>query len=273
MARMNAPSPPEPALVDSHCHLDRLRDVDDATTLAPVLERARARGVTHCLCVCVTLEDFPAMSALVAPFPEVSISAGAHPNEPAHPEGLYDRLLPLARQSRVVAVGETGLDYHYGSDTAAEQQDAFRQHIAVARETGRPLIVHTREARRDTIEILRQEGAAEVGGVLHCFTEDWDMARRGLDLGFMVSFSGIVTFRNAGDLREVARQVPADRLLVETDSPWLAPVPVRGHPNEPANVRYVAERVAEVRGVPLETLARQTTDNFFRLFRRAGGDD
>jgi TatD DNase family protein len=166
----------------------------------------------------------------------------------------------------VVAIGETGLDYYYGRDSIARQQDGFRIHIAAARELGKPLIVHTRDAREDTLRILEREGAAEVGGVLHCFTEDWAMAERALALNFYISFSGIVTFKNAKQIQDVARRVPAERLLVETDSPYLAPTPHRGKSNHPAWVRHVAEFVAQLRGESLEQVAAVTTANYFRLF-------
>jgi TatD DNase family protein len=182
-----------------------------------------------------------------------------------------DTLLRLAEDPRNVAIGETGLDYHYGQGDLEWQRRRFRTHIAAARVCGKPLIIHSRDAREDTIRILREEGADAVGGVLHCFTETWEMAKQGLDLGLYVSFSGIVTFKNAGSLREVARQVPLDRLLIETDSPYLAPVPFRGKPNEPRLVPHVASCIADLRGLPVAALAAATRDNYFRLFRHAAG--
>lgn len=258
----------EPILVDSHCHLDRLAFDQIDGGLAGALQQAGEAGVGHFLCVAINLEAYPAMRTLVDPFPQVSVSVGVHPTDGEGPAPEVDALIQLAQDERVVALGETGLDYYYGAEHKDHQQMLFRTHVQAARDTGKPLIVHTRDARADTIAILREEGAADVGGVMHCFTEDWDMARQALDLGFYISFSGIVTFRNAESLREVARQVPADRILVETDSPYLAPVPKRGKTNQPAYVRYVAECVAEVRGERFEDLARRTTENYYRLFGR-----
>lgn len=256
------------ALVDSHCHLDRLAFDQIEGGLAGALAQAEAAGVGHFLCVAINLQAYPAMRALVDPFPQISVSVGVHPTDGEGPPPEVDTLIQLGQDPRVVAIGETGLDYYYGAEQKTHQQRQFRTHVQAARAVGKPLIVHTRDARTDTIDILRDEGAAEVGGVMHCFTEDWDTARRALDLGFYISFSGIVTFRNAESLREVARRVPTDRILVETDSPYLAPVPKRGKSNQPAYVRYVAECVAEVRGAAFEDLARATTENYFRLFGR-----
>lgn len=257
-------------LVDSHCHLDRLAFDQIDGGLAGALEQARAAGVGHFLCVAINLETYPAMRALVEPFPQVSVSVGVHPTDGHDQLPELDLLTQFGQDERVVAIGETGLDYYYGAEHKACQQALFRLHVQAARTVGKPLIVHTRDARADTIAILSDEGASAVGGVMHCFTEDWDTARRALDLGFYISFSGIVTFRNAESLREVARLVPADRLLVETDSPYLAPVPKRGKSNQPAYVRYVAECVANIRGVGVDELAMITTENYFRLF---GGRD
>lgn len=253
-------------LVDSHCHLDRLAFDQIEGGLAGALAQAQAAGVGHFLCVAINLEAYPAMRALVDPFPQVSVSVGVHPTDGHDAIPELDLLTQLGQDARVVAMGETGLDYYYGAEHKDYQQALFRLHVQAARAVAKPLIVHTRDARADTLAILREEGADAVGGVMHCFTEDWDTARRALDLGFYISFSGIVTFRKAQSLREVARQVPADRLLVETDSPYLAPVPKRGKTNQPAYVRYVAECVAELRGLPVDELAQITTDNYFRLF-------
>jgi TatD DNase family protein len=255
-------------LVDSHCHLDRLAFDQIEGGLGGALQQAAAAGVGHFLCVAINLEAYPAMRALVDPFPQVSVSVGVHPTDGEGPGPEVDVLIQLAQDPRVVAIGETGLDYYYGAEHKDHQQALFRTHVQAARDVSKPLIVHTRDARADTITILREEGAADVGGVMHCFTEDWDMARQALDLGFYISFSGIVTFRNADSLRDVARQVPADRILVETDSPYLAPIPRRGKPNQPAYVRYVAECVAQVRGESFADLARNTTENYYRLFGR-----
>lgn len=253
-------------LVDSHCHLDRLDLAAHGGSLDAALAAARARGVGHFLCIGVSADNAAAVKSLAERYADVDCSVGVHPLdiEPGSAPAL-DWLLGELDHPRVVAIGETGLDYHYQPEAAALQQQAFRLHLEAARISGKPVIVHTREARADTLRLLR-EAALPQAGVLHCFTEDWEMARAALDLGFYISLSGIVTFRNAAALREVARQVPADRLLVETDSPYLAPVPHRGKANLPEYVREVAEFLAELRGVAYESLAEQTTDNFRRLF-------
>ena len=252
-------------LVDSHCHLDRL-DLERSGGLAGVLETAAAHGVTRLLSVATDLESWPTLARLTEPYPQIALSVGVHPSEDGGRAPTKAELTALGRESRVVAIGETGLDYYYGADSADRQRDWFRVHIAAARELGKPLIVHTRAARADTLRVLEEEGAAEVGGVLHCFTEDWAMAEQALALNFHVSFSGIVTFKNAKQIQEVARRLPAERLLVETDSPYLAPVPHRGKPNQPAWVRHVAEFVAGLRGEPLKRVAATTTANYGRLF-------
>jgi len=253
-------------LVDSHCHLDRLDLSAHGGSLDAALATARARGVGHFLCIGVSADNAAAVKSLAERYADVDCSVGVHPLdiEPGSAPAL-DWLLGELDHPRVVAIGETGLDYHYQPEAAALQQQAFRLHLEAARISGKPVIVHTREARADTLRLLR-EAALPQAGVLHCFTEDWEMAKAALDLGFYISLSGIVTFRNAAALREVARQVPVDRLLVETDSPYLAPVPHRGKANLPEYVREVAEFLAELRGIAYESLAEQTTDNFRRLF-------
>ena len=255
-----------PALVDSHCHLnfDPLN-----ASLPAVLTRARENGVSHMLCVSVTLEKFPEVRSLAEQHANIFASVGVHPNERNIAEPTTEQLIALADHPRVVAIGETGLDYYRSDGDLAWQQERFRTHIRAARTAGKPLIIHTREAPADTLRIMAEEGAGEAGGVMHCFTESWEVAQGALDLGFFISFSGIITFRNAEALRNVARRVPADRLLVETDCPYLAPVPFRGKTNEPAFVRYVAEQVAQVRTISPEVVASTTTENFFRLFRSA----
>lgn len=257
---------PPPMLVDSHCHLDRIDLAPYGGDFAALLAATRAAGVGHSLCVSIDLGAYPRMLALVSPFPEVSVSVGVHPNERDAAEPDPDTLVELARHPKNVAIGETGLDYYHGKGDLAWQRERFRRHVAAARRARKPLIIHSRDARADTLSILREEGASEVGGVMHCFTEDWDTAARAMDLGFHISFSGIVTFRNAAELREVARRVPDDRLLIETDSPYLAPVPHRGKPNEPRHVVHVAALLAELRGTDVETVAAVTTANFARLF-------
>lgn len=252
-------------LVDSHCHLDGLdyqslhQNVDD------VLAKAAVRDVKFCLAVATTLPGYRAMRELVGARPDVAFSCGVHPLNQDE-EYAFDELRRLAAEEGVVAMGETGLDYFYTPETKARQQVSFRQHIRIGRELNKPVIVHTRDARADTLDILREENVMDCGGVLHCFTEDRETAGQLLDMGFYISFSGIVTFRNAEQLRDAARYVPMDRLLVETDSPYLAPVPHRGKENQPAMVRDVAEYMAVLKGVSLEHLAQQTSENFSRLF-------
>ena len=252
-------------LVDSHCHID-FPDLHE--DLDGVLDRAKAAGVGYLLCVSVNLEDLKNIIEISHRYTQVFASAGVHPN---HDPGVLDSpryvtLRKAAADPVVVAVGETGLDYYRSEGELKWQLDRFRKHIAVSRELSKPLIIHTRRANYDTIAIMREEGASESCGVMHCFSEDWPTAKAALDMGFYVSISGIVTFKNADAVREVARNVPADRLLVETDAPYLAPVPYRGRTNEPAFVADTARFLAELRGVDFETLAEQTTDNFFELF-------
>jgi len=226
------------------------------------------------LCISVTLPDFPRVLALAERDHRLHASVGVHPDYADTEEPDVATLVRLADHPKIVAIGETGLDYYREprDDEAAcrrlreRQQQRFRIHIRAARATGKPLVVHTRSASADTIRLLREEGADSIGGVLHCFTEDWETARAGIELGFHVSFSGIVTFRNAEALREVASRVPMDRLLIETDSPYLAPVPFRGKTNEPAFVRYVGERIAELRKLRVGQVAEITTDNYLKLF-------
>ncbi len=256
--------------IDSHCHLDRVDLRPYGGDFARLMEATRAAGVSHLLCVGIDLERYPGMRALVDPYPYVAVSVGVHPNAegggPAVAEPTVEGLVALAADPRVVAIGETGLDYFHGRGDPEPQRARFRIQIAAAHASGKPLIVHTRGAREDTIGILREEGARDLGGVLHCFTEDWETARQGLDLGFYISFSGIVTFKNAAELRDVAFRVPLDRLLIETDSPYLAPVPFRGKPNEPRHVVHVAAFIAGLRGLPVEALAAATGANYSRLF-------
>ncbi len=259
-------------LTDSHCHLDRLDLSRFGGSLAGVLDAAAAQGVTRLLSVATDLASWPALARLTEPYPGIALSVGVHPSEEETHAPTMAELTALGREARVVAIGETGLDYYYGRDQQHRQQDWFRLHIAAARELGKPLIVHTREAREDTLQILAEEGAAEVGGVLHCFTEDWEMAARALELNFYISFSGIVTFKNARPIQDAAQRLPADRLLIETDAPYLAPIPHRGKPNQPAWVRQVAEFVAQLRGESLEQLAATTTANYLRLFGAACGE-
>lgn len=221
------------------------------------------------LCVSVTLEAFPQVRDLARTHPNIYASVGVHPNEQAGRDPTVEELTGLAGDPRIVAIGETGLDYYRSQGSLEWQHERFRRHIRAARATRKPLIIHTREAAADTLRIMAEEGAGEAGGVMHCFTESWEVARAALDMNFHISLAGIVTFRNAEPLRAVARQIPADRLLVETDAPYLAPVPFRGKPNEPAYVKHVAECVAELRGEAFDALAERTTQNFFALFQDA----
>jgi len=253
-------------LIDSHCHLDRLDLSAHGGSLDAALAAARVRGVGHFLCIGISADNAAAVKALSERYADVDCTVGVHPLDlqPGVAPAL-DWLLAELNHPHVVAIGETGLDYHYEPEAAELQRQAFRLHLQAAQLTGKPVIVHTREARADTLALLR-EAALPQAGVLHCFTEDWPMAKAALDLGFYISLSGIVTFRNADALRDVARQVPADRLLIETDAPYLAPIPHRGKPNLPEYVRDVAEFLAPLRGVDVDTLAEQTTQNFQRLF-------
>jgi len=254
-------------LVDSHCHLDF---PELAADLEGVVRRMDEGGVTHALTISTTLATFPAVHAIAASLPNVWCSVGVHPDERRDArEVTTAELVRMADDPKVVAIGETGLDYYRVEGETGWQRDRFRAHIRAAREAAKPLVIHTRAAAADTLAIMREERAAEAGGVMHCFTETWDVAQAAMDMGFLVSFSGIVTFKNAQALREVATRVPLDRMLVETDSPYLAPVPHRGKTNEPAYVRHVAEEVARLRGIAFEELARATSESFFRLFRHA----
>jgi len=252
-------------LVDSHCHLDGLNYETLHRDVADVVAKAGARDVHLMLAVATTLAGFHKMRDLIGQREDVLLSCGIHPLNLDEPYD-FNELLSLAAGDEVVALGETGLDYYYQQDNKEEQQRSLREHIRIGRQLNKPVIIHTRAARDDTLAILHEERAGECGGVLHCFTEDIETARVLLDLGFYISFSGMVTFRNAEALREAARYVPLDRLLVETDSPYLAPVPFRGKENQPAYVRDVADFMAELKGVTIEALAEATTANFGRLF-------
>lgn len=257
-------------LTDSHCHLDRLDLAPFDGSLARALDAARARGVSRFLCVGIDLGNFEAVHAIASAQPDVWCSVGVHPSEKCEIEPTVADLVSRAARDKVVAIGETGLDFCYNEGDLEWQRERFRTHIRAARETGLPLIVHTRDAREDTLKILQEENAQDVGGVMHCFTETLEMAEAAMALGFYISFSGIVTFKNAEQLRQVALRVPAERILVETDSPYLAPIPHRGKSNQPAWVADVAAFVAELRGVAYDEFVQQTTDNFLKLFRRVG---
>jgi len=256
--------------VDSHCHLDFPEFAGELPALLAAMAAAR---VTHALCISVNLPDWPAVHALATAHPNLYATAGVHPDYEDTPEPSVDDLVALAARPKVVAIGETGLDYYRLSGDLEWQRRRFRTHIRAARGSGKPLVIHTRSAGDDTLAIMREEGAGEAGGVMHCFTETWDVARAALDLGFHISFSGIVTFKNALALKEVARRMPRDRMLIETDSPYLAPVPYRGKRNQPAFVPHVAQEIAQLTGVSVETIGRATSDNFFRLFNIDHGQE
>ncbi len=257
----------EPAmLVDSHCHLDF---PELAGRIDQILESMAAAGVAHALCASVSMERFPGMLALVTAHPELFAAVGVHPDTREAAEPDIASLVELASHPKVVAVGETGLDYFRQEGDLEWQRDRFRTHIRAARLSGKPLIIHTRAAAADTLRLMREEGAELAGGVMHCFTETLEVAEAAMAMGFCISFSGIVTFKNAQDLKELVRQLPLERILIETDSPYLAPVPNRGRINEPAYVLHVAEEIARLRGIAIEEVARVTTENFFRLFPAA----
>lgn len=249
--------------VDSHCHLDFPELVAELPALLDAMSAAR---VTHALCISVNLPDWPAVHALALAHPNLYATAGVHPDYEDTPEPTVESLVALAGEPKVVAIGETGLDYYRLTGDLEWQRERFRTHIRAARRAHRPLVVHTRSAAADTLAIMREEGARDCGGVMHCFTETWEVARAALDLGFHISLSGIVTFKNAREIKDVARRVPLERLLIETDSPYLAPVPFRGKRNQPAYVAHVAAEIARLRDVPLDDVAAATTANFFRLF-------
>lgn len=253
-------------LVDSHCHLD----FDDFRDRIPeVLAEMAGAGVSHALCISVTLTDFPRVLALAEAHGNLFATVGVHPDYPDAEPVTVGELLRLADHARIVAIGETGLDYYRLRGDLEWQRERFRTHIRAARECRKPLVIHTRAAAEDTLRIMREERAGEVGGVMHCFTETLDVARAAVDLGFLISFSGIVTFKNARELRETAKALPLDRILVETDAPYLAPVPHRGKLNQPAFVRFVAAEIARVRGVDIDTIGAATTANFATLFKPA----
>ena len=254
-------------IIDSHCHLDSLDYETRHKNVDEVIENAKAHGVNHFISICTTVGRFEAMKNLTAHLPEVSLSCGVHPLNVEEEPFDYDKLLSFAQDPRVVAVGETGLDYHYALESKPLQIASFEQQIEIANKVNKPLIIHTRSARQDTMDMLIQGGAEKCGGVLHCFTEDYEMAKRALDIGFYISISGIITFKNAEELRDVVRKLPLDRLLVETDSPYLAPIPYRGKPNQPAYVRETCEYVATLKGVSTEEFARITTENVQKLFK------
>jgi TatD DNase family protein len=256
-------------IVDSHCHLDRLKlEKLDNPTLDQVVLEAKDAGVSHLLCVGIDQTNSPKVCEIAAQYPNVFASVGIHPCD-VSAVIEEDALRRLASHPKVVAIGETGLDYYYSKDAMAQQQESLILHLNTAKALSLPVIIHTRDAKEDTLRILEANACLKSVGVLHCFTEDLDMAERAIELGFYISFSGIVTFKSAKELQLVAKSIPLDRMLVETDSPYLAPVPYRGKPNFPKHTRVVAEFIAQLRGISLDEVAEATTNNFFQLFNRA----
>lgn len=251
--------------VDSHCHINFPELV---VNMNDVLAQMHTNEVISALCVSVNLADFPQVLALAEQHPHIYASVGVHPDYEGVEEPDVACLVKLARHPKVIAIGETGLDYFRLKGDLQWQRTRFRTHIRAARESGKPLIIHTREAASDTLRIMEEENAAEARGVMHCFTETWEVAEVALAMGFYISFSGIVTFKNARQLKEVAQLVPLERILIETDAPYLAPVPHRGKLNQPAYVKHVAEEIALLRGISIDEVGRCTTENFSRLFRQ-----
>jgi TatD DNase family protein len=250
--------------VDSHCHINF---PELAENISDVLAQMRDNDVISALCVSVNLADFPQVLALAEQHPHIYASVGVHPDYEDVEEPDVAQLVKLAQHPRIIGIGETGLDYFRLKGDLEWQRARFRTHINAAREAGKPLIIHTREAGADTLRIMAEEKAAEASGVMHCFTETWEVAEAALEMGFYISFSGIVTFKNAKQLKDVAQRVPLERILIETDAPYLAPVPHRGKLNQPAYVKHVAEEIAMLRGITLEEVGRNTTENFARLFK------
>lgn len=254
-------------MIDSHCHLNMLNLSAYDGDLAKLINATLADGIECMLCVGVDLEHATEVIQIAERFPEVYASVGVHPGEAPDYVLKAETLIPLAEHPKVIAIGETGLDYYYPDHNSELQRERFRTHIAIAKQLKKPLIIHTREAQADTLAIMREMKANEIGGVMHCFTETMDMAEQAMDLGFYISISGIVSFKKATNVQEVAAKVPLDRLLIETDSPYLAPVPFRGKQNEPRYVCYVAAAIAELRNISVEELSEATTRNFKKLFR------
>ena len=253
-------------LVDSHCHLGDLTFGDVEQDFDEVIANAQNAGVTHMLCVNTDLGTFPAMYERIKDLPNVYASVGTHPLNINDYKWSDQELIDYARYPKVIAVGEIGLDYYYDEETKEAQQEVFARQIRLAKQVKKPIIIHGRCAKDDLFRIVVEENAAEVGGIFHCFADDWDLATKVLDLGFYISVSGIVTFKKAQNIKDLAVKIPLDRLLLETDSPYLAPVPYRGKPNQPAYVKQVAEEVARLRNMEVEDLCNKTSENFARLF-------
>jgi TatD DNase family protein len=253
-------------LVDSHCHLNMLDLAPFDGEMDALMQAAKDNGVGDMLCISVDKAHIDEVLAIAERYPHVFATVGIHPSEAVNYEMPTDEIISLADHHKVVGVGETGLDYYYNETGLDVQRASFARHIDAANALSLPIVVHTRSAKEDTLDIMRAQKAHECGGVMHCFTESWDMAKAALDMGFYISFSGIVTFKNATNVQEVAAKVPMDRLLVETDAPYLTPVPFRGKPNGPQNVRFVAEKIAQIKDLPYDSVVEQTTHNFNTLF-------
>ena len=253
-------------LIDSHCHLDRIDLKPYENDFSCFMDEANNHQIEHLLCIAIDLESYPAMLELVTGFKQISVTVGVHPNVQDCKDPSIDELIILGQPDNVIGIGETGLDYFRSEGDLAWQHQRFRNHIGAAKKLKKPLIIHTREAKEDTLRILKEENADEIGGVIHCFTEDWEFAKKAMDLNFYISFSGIITFNNAVAIKEVAKKIPADKFLIETDSPYLAPAPFRGRPNYPTYVRYVADQIAELRGTSTTKIADLSASNFYQLF-------
>jgi len=253
--------------IDSHCHLNLLAEEEGG--LEAVIQQAQDNKVDHILCISIDKDSCDEVLAIAEQYPHITASVGIHPNVDHAENFTVDELIKLASHEKVIAIGETGLDYFRSEGDLEWQRDRFRTHIEAGKKLKKPLIIHTREARDDTMDILENEDAEQAGGIIHCFTENWETAKRALDIGFYISLSGIVTFKNAKELQEVAKKLPLDRILIETDAPYLAPVPHRGKTNKPAYVKHVAEFIAELRGDTVENIAEITTNNFRTLFPTA----
>ena len=254
--------------VDSHCHLDF---PEYAGQIPDILARMKEAQVNHAMCISVDMPDFPNVLALAESHPNLFATVGTHPDYEDTPEPTEDQLVELAQHPKILAIGETGLDYYRMGDKTYEemewQRDRFRTHIRAAIRVQKPLVIHTRSASEDTIRIMKEEGSSQVAGVMHCFTESLDVAKAAMEQGFYISFSGIVTFKSAKDLQETCKQIPLERMLIETDSPYLAPIPNRGKTNEPSWVAHVAEFIADLKGISVDEVAQHTTNNFKTLFK------
>lgn len=254
-------------LIDSHCHLDRIDLKPYNNDFNSFMDEAKAIEIEHLLCIAIDLEAYPQMLNLVQDYQNISVTVGVHPNVSDGKDPTVEELIELGNNDKVIGIGETGLDYFRSKGDLEWQRQRFRNHIHAAKTLNKPLIIHTREAKEDTLRILKEENAEQAGGIIHCFTEDWVFAKAAMDLNFYISFSGIVTFNNTDSIKEVAKKMPTNRMLIETDSPYLAPVPFRGKPNYPIYVKYVAEQLALLKGVSVNKIAEISTNNFYELFR------